>query len=56
MNGVTLKFQRLYKFGLALSSKDKFPVFGFFDLRGGGIDVTFGDGYFGMGMTTGFLF
>lgn len=49
-------FQRLYKFGLALSSKDKFPVLGLFDLRGGGIDVTFGDGYFGIGLTTGFPF
>jgi hypothetical protein len=48
--------QRLYKFGIALSSKEKFPVFGLFDLGGGGLDVTFGDGYFGMGLTTGFPF
>jgi hypothetical protein len=48
--------QRLYKFGIALSSADKFPIFGLFDLRGGGLDVTFGDGYFGMGLTTGFPF
>jgi len=48
--------QRLYKFGIALSSKKKFPVFGLFDLSGGGLDVTFGDGYFGVGLTTGFPF
>jgi hypothetical protein len=48
--------QRLYKFGIALSSNEKYPVFGLFDLRGGGLDVTFGDGYFGLGLTTGFPF
>jgi hypothetical protein len=48
--------QRLYKFGIALSSEEKYPFFGLFDLRGGGLDVTFGDGYFGMGLTTGFPF
>jgi hypothetical protein len=48
--------QRLYKFGIALSSEEKYPVLGLFDLRGGGLDVTFGDGYFGMGLTTGFPF
>ena len=49
-------FQRLYKFGLALSSKEKFPILGLFNLRGLGLDATFGDGYFGMGFTTGFPF
>ena len=39
-----------------LSSKDKYPIFGLFDLRGGGLDVTFGEDYFGMGLTTGFPF
>ena len=48
--------QKLYKFGIALSSEEKYPIFGLFDLRGGGLDVTFGDGYFGMGLTTGFPF
>jgi hypothetical protein len=48
--------QRLYKFGIALSSEEKYPVLGLFNLRGGGLDVTFGDGYFGMGLTTGFPF
>ena len=48
--------QRLYKFGIAFSSKDSYPILGLFDLRGGGLDVTFGDGYFGMGLTTGFPF
>ena len=48
--------QRLYKFGLALSSKEKFPILGLFDLSGGGLDVTFGKGYFGLGLTTGFPF
>ena len=47
---------RLYKFGIALSSKDKFPVLGLFDLGGGGLDVTVGNGYFGVGLTTGFPF
>jgi hypothetical protein len=42
---------RLYKFGIALSSEDKFPILGLFDL-----DVTVGDGYFGLGLTTGFPF
>jgi hypothetical protein len=41
---------------LALSSKEKYPVFDLFNLRGLGLDVTFGDGYFGMGITTGFPF
>lgn len=50
------QIQRLYKFGIALSSKEKFPVFGLFDLSGGGFDVTLGDGYFGLGLTTGFPF
>jgi len=48
--------QRLYKFGIALSSKEEYSIFGLFDLSGGGLDVTFGDGYFGMGLTTGFPF
>lgn len=48
--------QRLYKFGVALSSKEKYPILGLFNLRGGGVDVTFGKGYFGMGLTTGFPF
>ena len=47
---------RLYKFGIALSSEEKYPILGLFDLRGGGVDVTFGKGYFGMGLTTGFPF
>jgi len=47
---------RLYKFGIALSAEEKYPILGLFDLRGGGLDVTFGDGYFGMGLTTGFPF
>ncbi len=50
------KIRRLYKFGIALSSKDKFPIFGLFNLRGGGLDVTLGEGYFGIGLTTGFPF
>jgi len=50
------KIQRLYKFGIALSSDENYPILGLFDLRGGGIDVTFGKGYFGMGLTTGFPF
>jgi hypothetical protein len=50
------KIQRLYKFGIAFSSKEKYPIFGLFDLRGGGLDVTFGEDYFGMGLTTGFPF
>jgi len=48
--------QRLYKFGIALSSEEKYPILGLFDLRGGGVDVTFGKGYFGLGLTTGFPF
>ena len=48
--------QRLYKFGIALSSDEEYPILGLFDLRGGGVDVTFGKGYFGMGLTTGFPF
>ena len=46
----------LYKFGIALSSEEKYPILGLFDLRGGGVDVTFGKGYFGLGLTTGFPF
>ena len=48
--------QRLYKFGIALSSEENYPILGLFDLSGGGVDVTFGDGYFGVGLTTGFPF
>ena len=48
--------QRLFKFGIALSSGEKYPIFGLFDLRGGGLDITIGDGYFGIGLTTGFPF
>ena len=48
--------RRLYKFGIALSSEEKYPILGLFNLRGGGMDVTFGKGYFGMGLTTGFPF
>ncbi|MGB5745961.1 MAG: hypothetical protein WBM69_03200 [Desulfobacterales bacterium] len=48
--------QRLYKFGIALSSKEKYPILGLFDLSGGGVDVTFGKDYFGLGLTTGFPF
>lgn len=48
--------RRLYKFGIALSSQQKYPILGLFNLRGGGLDVTFGDGYFGIGLTTGFPF
>jgi hypothetical protein len=48
--------QRLYKFGIALSSEEKYPILGLFNLRGGGVDVTFGKGYFGVGLTTGFPF
>jgi len=48
--------QRLYKFGIALSSEENYPILGLFDLSGGGVDVTFGEGYFGMGLTTGFPF
>jgi hypothetical protein len=48
--------QRLYKFGIALSSDEEYPILGLFDLRGGGVDVTFGKGYFGLGLTTGFPF
>jgi len=47
---------RLLKLGVALSSEGKHPIFGLFDLRGGGVDVTFGEGYFGFGLTTGFPF
>ena len=47
---------RLYKFGIALSSEEKYPILGLFDLRGGGVDVTFGKDYFGLGLTTGFPF
>ncbi|MEJ2282861.1 MAG: hypothetical protein P8X85_04625, partial [Desulfobacterales bacterium] len=48
--------QRLYKFGITLSSEEKYPILGLFDLRGGGVDVTFGKDYFGLGLTTGFPF
>jgi hypothetical protein len=48
--------QRLYKFGIALSSEEKYPILGLFNLRGGGVDVTVGKGYFGVGLTTGFPF
>jgi len=32
---------RLYKFGIALSREEKYPILGLFDLRGGGMDVNF---------------
>jgi hypothetical protein len=50
------QINRFFKFGITLSSKEKYPVFGLFDLHGLGLDVTVGDDYFGMGLTTGFPF
>jgi len=46
---------RLYKVGVALNAASDFSVFGI-KFRGGGLTFTYGDGFAGIGLTTGFPF
>lgn len=50
-----VRIRRLVKFGFALTAKEKFSILGL-KFTGGGLDVTFGDNYFGIGWNTGFPF
>ncbi len=50
-----ISINRLFKFGIALGAEGSFSILGF-KFRGGGVDVTFGDDYFGIGLNTGFPF
>ena len=49
------KVRRLFKFGIFLGAKDSFSIWGL-GFRGMGIDYTHGDGFTGIGLTTGFPF
>lgn len=46
---------RLYKVGVALNAASNFSIFGI-KFRGGGLTFTYGDGFAGIGLTTGFPF
>ena len=49
------RLKRLYKFGVALTAEEKFSIIGI-RFGGGGLHVSLGDNYFGIGFTTGFPF
>ena len=49
------RLKRLYKFGVALTSEEKFSILGI-KFGGGGLDVSLGENYFGVGLNTGFPF
>jgi hypothetical protein len=49
------RLKRLYKFGVALTTEEKFSILGI-KFGGGGLHVSLGDNYFGIGFTTGFPF
>jgi hypothetical protein len=50
-----IRIKRLVKFGFAITSEEKFSILGI-KFTGGGLDVTLGDNYFGIGWNTGFPF
>ena len=49
------RLERLFKFGLAFTSTEKFSILGI-KFSGGGLDVTLGDDYLGIGLNMGFPF
>ena len=49
------QISRLFKVGLALNSATNFSILGI-KFRGGGLTFTYGDGFSGIGLTTGFPF
>jgi len=49
------KINRLYEIGVALTARKKFSILGI-EFSGGGVDFTFGKGYFGIGLNMGFPF
>jgi len=49
------RLRRLYKFGFAFTAKEKFSIQGV-KFGGGGMHVSLGDNYFGIGLNTGFPF
>ncbi len=49
------RLKRLYKFGFAFTAQEKFSIFGI-KFNGGGVHVSLGDNYFGIGLNTGFPF
>jgi len=50
-----IEISRLYKVGVALNAASNFSILGI-RFRGGGLTFTYGDGFSGIGMTTGFPF
>jgi hypothetical protein len=53
--GKNFSINRLFKLGIALRAEGSFSILGF-KFRGGGVDFTFGEDYFGIGLNTGFPF
>jgi len=51
----TVTISRLYKVGVALNAASNFSILGI-KFRGGGLTFTYGDGFAGIGLTTGFPF
>lgn len=49
------RLKRLYKFGVAFTAQEKFSILGI-KFGGGGVHVSLGDNYFGVGLNTGFPF
>ena len=49
------RLKRLYKFGVAFTAQEKFSILGI-KFGGGGVHVSLGDNYFGIGLNTGFPF
>ena len=49
------RLKRLYKFGFAFTAKEKFSIMGI-KFGGGGIHISLGDNYLGIGLNTGFPF
>jgi hypothetical protein len=50
-----VQISQLYKVGVALNSASNFSILGI-KFRGGGLTLTYGDGFTGIGLTTGFPF
>ena len=50
-----VKIRRLWKVGIALNSESNFSILGI-EFRGCGLTYTYGDGFTGIGLTTGFPF
>lgn len=49
------RLKRIFKFGVAFTAEEKFSILGF-KIGGGGMHVSLGDNYLGIGLNTGFPF